>query len=68
MTGKRIVTLAELKARALDQSGKGLECPKCGCHHFETVLTRQDVGRVRRKRQCRNCGHTITTLERPAGT
>jgi len=42
----------------------GLECRKCGCRHFDVVYTRPKVGRIERRRECRNCKHRITTYER----
>lgn len=43
---------------------RGLECPRCGCHHFEVVYTqRLSAGGVRRRRECRHCGCRITTIE-----
>ena len=42
----------------------GIECPKCGCRHFDVRWTRHRVGSVRRRKVCRNCGHRILTGER----
>jgi DNA-directed RNA polymerase subunit RPC12/RpoP len=42
----------------------GLECPTCGCRHFETVETRPRPGIILRRKQCRHCGHRVTTRER----
>lgn len=45
---------------------RGLRCPKCGCAHLRVVYTRQAWGgALRRRRECRHCGHRITTTERP---
>lgn len=47
---------------------RGLECPRCGCGHFEVVETRPAPGgRIRRRRECRHCGWRITTLEMRLG-
>lgn len=48
------------------ESHDGLECWKCGCHHFNRVLwTRpRGDGTVVRRRECRNCGTVIRTVER----
>jgi transcriptional regulator NrdR family protein len=44
---------------------KGLECPSCGCRHFEVLYTRATpMGTIRRRRQCRHCGRRVTTSER----
>lgn len=43
----------------------GLVCRKCGCGHFETYCSRPlPGGKVRRYKQCRNCGTTVRTLEK----
>lgn len=41
-------------------------CKKCGCRHFEVVNTYgwTPEGKARR-RQCRNCGWILKTVERP---
>jgi len=44
----------------------GLECPKCGCHHFLVWYTRPLVGQIKRVRVCRHCGRRLVTLERSA--
>jgi len=44
---------------------RGLECPKCGCRHFRVLHTRSVTpSRIRRRRECRNCGRRVTTYER----
>lgn len=44
---------------------KGLECPSCGCRHFEVLYTRATpMGTIRRRRECRHCGRRVTTSER----
>lgn len=48
-------------------SPRGLVCPKCGCRHFELVKITHAVGYVRRRRECRHCGHRVTTTERIVG-
>jgi len=42
---------------------RGILCPKCGCHHFFVIYTRATEGGTRRRRECRHCGHKITTYE-----
>jgi hypothetical protein len=43
---------------------RGLRCPKCNCPHLWVVYTRKcERGRIRRRRECRNCQHRITTYE-----
>ena len=42
----------------------GLTCRRCGCGHFYVVYTRRAPGgRLVRRRECRNCGRRMTTLE-----
>lgn len=47
-----------------DQQQKGLECPRCGCRHFEVLHTIRLDKLIRRRRGCRNCGRLIMTTER----
>lgn len=42
-----------------------LECPKCGCLHFEVSHTRTRNGKVRRRRVCRHCRRPLYTREIP---
>lgn len=50
------------------QSTRGIECRRCGCRHFLTVWTKPIAdGSVRRRRECRHCGHEMTTKETPIG-
>jgi len=44
----------------------GFVCAKCGCHNFRVYYTRPKDARILRRRECRNCGHLITTVERQA--
>ena len=42
----------------------GLECRRCGCRHFYVIYTRRAFGgKLVRRRQCRNCGKRMTTME-----
>ncbi|HMN97417.1 MAG TPA: hypothetical protein PKC43_06325 [Phycisphaerales bacterium] len=45
----------------------GLECAKCGCRHWEVVYTVQRTRFIQRRRECRHCGHRVTTRERIIG-
>lgn len=45
----------------------GLECPKCGCRHFEVVKTIRQAKRIVRRRECRHCGRRVTTSEKIVG-
>jgi len=46
---------------------RGLQCPKCGCRHFNVVYTRPaSGGRIIRCRECRYCGRRMVTHEVPA--
>ena len=43
---------------------RGLKCARCGCRHFFVVYVRPARGnRLMRRRECRNCGHRVTTYE-----
>jgi len=50
---------------ALNRPAAGLECPECGCRDFRVTKTRQGDGVIVRRRECRHCGHRITTFETP---
>ncbi len=41
----------------------GLECPQCGCRDFRTRKTIRGDGVIQRRRECRHCGHRLTTIE-----
>lgn len=43
----------------------GLRCPKCGCPHLPVDYTRNKLGKIIRKRICRNCGKEMLTKEVP---
>ena len=48
-----------------DRQGYGLECRRCGCRHFYVIYTRRGYGgELVRRRECRNCGKRMTTVER----
>lgn len=52
-------------ARKLDNQRCGLECRRCGCRHFYVIYTRRAPGgKLIRRRECRNCGKGMTTVER----
>lgn len=52
---------------AREPSAKQFRCSECGCPHFETVeLIPLAKGRTRRTRICRNCGKSVTTIDKPA--
>jgi hypothetical protein len=46
---------------------RGLECPDCGCRHFDVVRTIPGMRHIRRVRSCRYCGRRVTTSERVDG-
>ncbi len=42
----------------------GIRCGGCGCSHLRVVNTRQlSFGGIRRRRECRNCGRRLTTID-----
>ena len=55
---------AEKRPLALTTDKRGLECRRCGCQHFYVIYTRRGLGgKVMRRRECRNCGKRMTTVE-----
>jgi len=47
------------------EDDRGLRCRECGCRHFYVIYTKRTYrNRILRRRECRNCGHRITTYER----
>jgi len=46
----------------------GLTCRICGCRHFSVKYTRKSTNGIKRVRECRNCGHVITTIEKEKPT
>ena len=42
----------------------GLECPECGCRHFETIKSEPRMWGILRRKACRHCGWRVTTHER----
>lgn len=56
-----VVTLDQLRDKP---EGEGLRCPQCGCTHLKAIRTLNGPGKARRReRECRNCGHVVTTKE-----
>jgi hypothetical protein len=52
------------KSWSPELSALGLACRRCGCRHFYVVYTRRaSGGRLVRRRECRNCGQRLTTVE-----
>ena len=50
--------------KAVVQSRVGIECRHCRCRHFYVIYTRRAAGgRLVRRRECRNCGRRMTTVE-----
>ena len=50
------------------EEDRGIECPACGCRHFHVLYTRPTPsGRIQRRRECRNCGRRLTTVEHVVG-
>lgn len=46
----------------------GIECPQCGCRHFYTTNTEPlRDGRIRRRKECRNCSRRLVTYEQVQG-
>jgi DNA-directed RNA polymerase subunit RPC12/RpoP len=53
-------SLEEMAAESANPRG-GLECPKCGCKHFEIYKTIQGQSVKFRYKACRHCGHKVLT-------
>lgn len=41
----------------------GIRCTRCGCPHLLAVYKRQVIRKVKRVRECRNCGKRVVTFE-----
>ena len=51
-------------AEDTEKQNYGLECRRCGCRHFYVIYTRRSLGgKLTRRRECRNCGERMTTVE-----
>lgn len=58
--------MSSVPANTPEEEPRGLVCRRCGCQHFIVVYTRPAPrGRIRRRRECRNCRTRITTTETP---
>ena len=42
---------------------RGLECPKCGCKHFEFSYSKDVPGARERVKRCRHCNTRILSIE-----
>jgi len=49
------------------QNGHGLICRKCGSQRFRVIYTRKAIGKLVRRRACRQCGLRMTTWEKAIG-
>lgn len=65
MATKEPKTLREMAAETarIESGGRGIACPQCGCRDLRVYKTKPHFGDIGRRRECRNCGHRITTLE-----
>ena len=48
-----------------DYGAQGIFCPECGAKDYKILETRPSGDSVRRRRQCLECNHRLTTFERP---
>jgi Zn ribbon nucleic-acid-binding protein len=55
----------ELAALGGAHALKGIRCPKCGCTDLRVVYVERQHGFRVRRRECRHCGHRLTTRESP---
>ena len=59
-------TLEEMRMESIQAEGGGnWKCSKCGCKDFRVTRTWFLASNKKRVRECRNCGHTLTTCEVP---
>jgi len=42
-----------------------MKCPFCGSSHTRVIDTTRGPKGIRRRRQCKECGHRFSTMERP---
>lgn len=56
---KERMTLAQMAETSATTGG--LQCPKCGCNHFEVYKTIRGESAKFRYKACRHCGHKILT-------
>lgn len=59
--------ISEMMEETRIKAGKGISCPKCGCVDLRVFKTSHRIGETDRRRECRNCGHRITTMEVTVG-
>jgi hypothetical protein len=61
--------MSDASAAGMDEpEARGLRCHKCGHGRFAVIYTRQgSAGAIVRRRECRQCGTRITTVERTVG-
>lgn len=43
---------------------EGIKCAKCGCQDLRVLETRKNARMIIRRRECRHCGHRVTTREK----
>jgi hypothetical protein len=64
------MNMPEESKRDPETTGKptgGIECRSCGCRHFWVIyVDKSKPNVIVRRRECRNCGHRITTREEVA--
>ncbi len=54
----------EFKLQGQGADELGIECPRCGCRHFEVTHVWRHPDEIKRRKKCRNCGRPVTTIER----
>jgi len=60
MDNKQPLVLSKLQQAV----AMGLVCKNCGCRHLYVYRTVNQLHKIIRYRKCRNCGNTVTSLER----
>lgn len=61
---KTMVEMAAEAAAARAEASAGIECPKCGCRDWRVYKSGPKGSVVRRRRECRHCGHRLATIEK----
>ena len=57
--------MKNVKTTTDPKADHGLQCRACGCRHLRVVYTRKAWGnQIIRRRECRNCGKRVSTLEK----
>lgn len=62
-TGKSIIVPTGTQHMRLPRKGNIMKCPECGCEESKVIDSRPTENKVRRRRECTECGCRFTTYE-----